>query len=138
MHRELCFLFNACCCTWSNGILLHVVEGKLLQPKSIDFVCNKCVVFGTALMVSYSCLFMGEFVIFLSFVVQGWSLSDVMFVTKHNMANAVATVSKQLENVNEALSVSSLSNKFLDITSRIYLASHIGVGCIAQTLNKTL
>lgn len=35
---------------------------------------------------------------------KGWSFSDVMFVTKHNMANAVATVSKQLENVNEALS----------------------------------
>lgn len=34
---------------------------------------------------------------------KGWSLSDVMFVTKHNMANAVATVSKQLENVSEAL-----------------------------------
>ena len=30
------------------------------------------------------------------------------------------------------------SNKFLDITSRIYLASHVGVGCITQTLNKTL
>lgn len=37
---------------------------------------------------------------------QGWSLSDVMFVTKHNMANAVATVSKQLEHVSEALAVS--------------------------------
>jgi hypothetical protein len=39
-----------------------------------------------------------------------------MFVTKHNMANAVATVSKQLENVHEALAVSSialpLSSKF--------------------------
>ncbi|KAL7250153.1 hypothetical protein ACSBR1_012205 [Camellia fascicularis] len=34
---------------------------------------------------------------------KGWSLSDVMFVTKHNMANAVATVSKQLEHVSEAL-----------------------------------
>ncbi|KAI8558184.1 hypothetical protein RHMOL_Rhmol04G0070000 [Rhododendron molle] len=34
---------------------------------------------------------------------RGWSLSDVMFVTKHNMANAVATVSKQLEHVSEAL-----------------------------------
>ncbi|XP_059661160.1 uncharacterized protein LOC132307425 [Cornus florida] len=34
---------------------------------------------------------------------KGWSFSDVMFVTKHNMANAVATVSKQLENVSEAL-----------------------------------
>ncbi|XP_052177998.1 uncharacterized protein LOC127791879 [Diospyros lotus] len=35
---------------------------------------------------------------------KGWSISDVMFVTKHNMANAVATVSKQLEHVTEALS----------------------------------
>ncbi|KAJ7960306.1 Protein of unknown function (DUF1664) [Quillaja saponaria] len=34
---------------------------------------------------------------------KGWSFSDVMFVTKHNMENAVATVSKQLDNVNEAL-----------------------------------
>ncbi|KAK6122447.1 hypothetical protein DH2020_043810 [Rehmannia glutinosa] len=33
----------------------------------------------------------------------GWSFSDVMFVTKNNMANAVASVSKQLENVSEAL-----------------------------------
>lgn len=30
-----------------------------------------------------------------------------MFVTKHNMANAVATVSKQLEHVHEALAVST-------------------------------
>ncbi|KAH7576671.1 hypothetical protein JRO89_XS01G0128100 [Xanthoceras sorbifolium] len=37
---------------------------------------------------------------------KGWSFSDVMFVTKHNMANAVATVSKQLENVSEALAIS--------------------------------
>ncbi|KAK4847198.1 hypothetical protein QYF36_026889 [Acer negundo] len=35
---------------------------------------------------------------------KGLSFSDVMFVTKNNMANAVATVSKQLENVSEALS----------------------------------
>jgi hypothetical protein len=34
---------------------------------------------------------------------KGWSLSDVMFVTKQNMANAVSTVSKQLDNVTEAL-----------------------------------
>ncbi|XP_061350903.1 uncharacterized protein LOC133295973 [Gastrolobium bilobum] len=34
---------------------------------------------------------------------KGWSLSDVMFVTKRNMANAAATVSKQLENVHETL-----------------------------------
>ncbi|KAL8520846.1 hypothetical protein ACS0TY_011410 [Phlomoides rotata] len=34
---------------------------------------------------------------------KGWSFSDVMFVTKNNMANAVASVSKQLENVSEAL-----------------------------------
>nr|GEV55465.1 hypothetical protein CTI12_AA035910 [Tanacetum cinerariifolium] len=34
---------------------------------------------------------------------KGMSFSDVMFVTKHNMANAVSTVSKQLENVSDAL-----------------------------------
>ncbi|XP_057955294.1 uncharacterized protein LOC131149150 isoform X2 [Malania oleifera] len=34
---------------------------------------------------------------------KGWSISDVMFVTKHNMENAVVTVSKQLENVTETL-----------------------------------
>ncbi|KAF7831712.1 uncharacterized protein G2W53_014045 [Senna tora] len=34
---------------------------------------------------------------------KGWSFSDVMFVTKRNMANAVATVTKQLENVHETL-----------------------------------
>ncbi|OAY75080.1 hypothetical protein ACMD2_02883 [Ananas comosus] len=33
----------------------------------------------------------------------GWSFSDVMFVTKRNMANAVANVSKQLEQVSAAL-----------------------------------
>ncbi|KAK3038924.1 hypothetical protein RJ639_027552 [Escallonia herrerae] len=35
----------------------------------------------------------------------GWSFSDVMFVTKHNMANAVANVSKQLEHVHESLAL---------------------------------
>ncbi|XP_074558968.1 uncharacterized protein LOC141814910 [Curcuma longa] len=34
---------------------------------------------------------------------KGWSFSDVMFVTKKNMANAVANVSKQLEQVSAAL-----------------------------------
>ncbi|KAJ6973358.1 hypothetical protein NC653_033634 [Populus alba x Populus x berolinensis] len=51
------------------------------------------------------CLFADQWVDASSicFVVQGWSFSDVMFVTKQNMANAVATVSKQLENVSETL-----------------------------------
>lgn len=34
---------------------------------------------------------------------KGWSFSDVMFVTKQNMANAVASVSKQLDNLSEAV-----------------------------------
>ncbi|XXG44782.1 hypothetical protein AAC387_Pa02g0044 [Persea americana] len=34
---------------------------------------------------------------------KGWSFSDVMFVTKRNMANAVSNVSKQLEQVSTAL-----------------------------------
>ncbi|KAJ0052505.1 hypothetical protein Pint_01919 [Pistacia integerrima] len=37
---------------------------------------------------------------------KGLSFSDVLFVTKHNMVNAVATVSKQLEHVSEAVAVS--------------------------------
>lgn len=45
---------------------------------------------------------------FVTFVVQGLSFSDVMFVTKKNMANAVANVSKQLENVSETLAVSKM------------------------------
>ncbi|CAA6670150.1 unnamed protein product [Spirodela intermedia] len=35
---------------------------------------------------------------------KGWSFSDVMFVTKNNMSNAVASVSKQLEQVSAAVS----------------------------------
>ncbi|XP_074346158.1 uncharacterized protein LOC141684920 [Apium graveolens] len=31
-------------------------------------------------------------------IAQGWSLPDIMFVTKQNMGNVVASVSKQLEN----------------------------------------
>jgi len=46
------------------------------------------------------------------FMAQDWSFSDVMFVTKKNMANAVATVSKQMENVSETLAVSSLGYSF--------------------------
>ncbi|KAL3652878.1 hypothetical protein CASFOL_002559 [Castilleja foliolosa] len=34
---------------------------------------------------------------------KGFSFSDIMYVTKNNMANAVETVSKQLDNVSEAL-----------------------------------
>lgn len=34
---------------------------------------------------------------------KGWSFTDAMFVTKRNMENAVATVSKQLENVSQTL-----------------------------------
>lgn len=38
-----------------------------------------------------------------------------MYVTKHNMANAVASVSKQLENISEALAVSQgFVNNFVD------------------------
>lgn len=46
-------------------------------------------------------------------ILQGWSLSDVMFVTKNNMANAVATVSKQLEHVSETLAVSCKLSKLI-------------------------
>ncbi|KAK4846561.1 hypothetical protein QYF36_019162 [Acer negundo] len=41
--------------------------------------------------------------------------SDVMFITKNNMANAVATLSKQLENVSEALAVSEMKSNLSEI-----------------------
>ncbi|KAI6697557.1 hypothetical protein NL676_017676 [Syzygium grande] len=44
---------------------------------------------------------------------KGWSFTDAMFVTKRNMANAVETVSKQLENVSQTLATTRrhLSNR---------------------------
>ena len=42
-------------------------------------------------------------------LLQGLSFSDVMFVTKKNMANAVASVSKQLDSLTDALAVSIIS-----------------------------
>jgi len=36
---------------------------------------------------------------------QGWSFSDAMFVTKKNMADAVASVSKQLDDLSDTLAV---------------------------------
>lgn len=43
-------------------------------------------------------------------LMQGLSLSDVMFVTKRNMANAVQSMSKQLEQVSSALAVCFIPN----------------------------
>ncbi|CAI0383754.1 unnamed protein product [Linum tenue] len=45
---------------------------------------------------------------------KGWSLSDVMFVTKHNMQNAVASVSKQLDHLSD-----SLANTKKHLTKRL-------------------
>ncbi|CAN0920716.1 hypothetical protein LINGRAHAP2_LOCUS32202 [Linum grandiflorum] len=47
------------------------------------------------------CLLIQLFLIFL--LEQGWSLSDVMFVTKNNMKNAVESVSKQLDHLSDSL-----------------------------------
>lgn len=44
---------------------------------------------------------------------QGLSFSDVMFVTKQHMANAVASVSKQLEQVSDALAVCFIQDSSL-------------------------
>lgn len=43
-------------------------------------------------------------------LMQGLSLSDVMFVTKRNMPNAVQSMSKQLEQVSSALAVCFVPN----------------------------
>ncbi|CAN1285085.1 hypothetical protein LINPERPRIM_LOCUS18867 [Linum perenne] len=45
---------------------------------------------------------------------QGWSLSDVMFVTKNNMKTAVESVSKQLEHLSD-----SLANTKKHLTNRL-------------------
>lgn len=63
----------------------------------------------------YSCYFF-------FFWVQGWSFSDVMFVTKRNMANAVSNVSKQLEQVSTALAVwlkATSTSSFLNCSKRL-------------------
>lgn len=49
---------------------------------------------------------------------QGLSFSDVMFVTKQHMANAVASVSKQLEQVSDALAVCFIQDSFLTKTKK--------------------
>lgn len=41
----------------------------------------------------------------LTLTLQGWSFSDAMFVTKKNMADAVASVSKQLDDLSDTLAV---------------------------------
>lgn len=46
-----------------------------------------------------------------------------MYVTKHNMANAVASVSKQLENVSDALAVSQDLSRVSWIICVIYANS---------------
>ncbi|XP_044465177.1 uncharacterized protein LOC123195502 isoform X2 [Mangifera indica] len=46
---------------------------------------------------------------------KGLSFSDVLFVTKHNMINAVATVSKQLEHVSEAVAVNTMKSNLSEI-----------------------
>lgn len=81
----------------------------LILIQTHQFCCHECVAFGSALLRIAILSDLRLLSNFISFVVQGWSLSDVMFVTKHNMANAVATVSKQLEHVHEALGVRSIA-----------------------------
>lgn len=80
--------------------------------------------------------------LFFFFWVQGWSFSDVMFVTKRNMANAVSNVSKQLEQVSTALAVwlkatstSSFFNcsKWLTI-NRLICSSHNEI-CLVATFH---
>lgn len=44
-------------------------------------------------------------------MLQGWSFSDAMFVTKKNMANAVESFSKQLNDLSETLAVKKKKKK---------------------------
>lgn len=57
-----------------------------------------------------------------------WSFSDLMFATKKNLANAVATVSKQLENVHETLASTKrhLTKRLEGIDSKIEEQNELG------------
>jgi hypothetical protein len=44
--------------------------------------------------------------VYFKYLFQGWSFSDIMYVTKKSMANAVSSFNKQLDQVSTALAVS--------------------------------
>lgn len=96
------FVLTTCCCNRSYGILLHAVEGETITQ--LLFFTN-IVVYEPEYAVRCDMTMFNTYN--LTTVVQDLSFSDVMFATKKNMANAVASVSKQLENVHETLAVSS-------------------------------
>ncbi|KAK9133124.1 hypothetical protein Scep_012652 [Stephania cephalantha] len=52
---------------------------------------------------------------------KGWSFSDIMFVTKQNMANAVTNVSKQLEQVSTVLAATKrhLSQRLANLDGKL-------------------
>ncbi|KAK9155455.1 hypothetical protein Sjap_002935 [Stephania japonica] len=52
---------------------------------------------------------------------KGWSFSDIMFVTKQNMANAVTNVSKQLEQVSAVLAATKrhLSQRLANLDGKL-------------------
>ncbi|KAL5794220.1 hypothetical protein ACOSP7_002814 [Xanthoceras sorbifolium] len=60
---------------------------------------------------------------------KGWSFSDVMFVTKHNMANAVATVSKQLENSTKRHLSKRLEKLDWKLEEQMETSKHIANDC---------
>ncbi|CAJ2668316.1 unnamed protein product [Trifolium pratense] len=57
-----------------------------------------------------------------------WSFSDLMFATKKNLANAVASVSKQLENVHETLATTKrhLTKRLEGLDSKIEEQNELG------------
>jgi hypothetical protein len=78
--------------------LLHALEGETVTQ--LLFLSN-----AVMYKLEYDVMMFNAYN--LTTIVQDWSFSDLMFATKKNLANAVATVSKQLENVHETLAVSS-------------------------------
>lgn len=65
---------------------------------------------------------------------QGLSFSDVMFVTKQHMANAVASVSKQLEQVSDALAVCFIQGFLLIKKKKVKF--EICIICLSFSGNK--
>ncbi|RDX78025.1 hypothetical protein CR513_41758, partial [Mucuna pruriens] len=89
------------CCAGAGGSMVEVAErddgsfASYLLPAAAIGAMGYCYMWWKDGMMLIKPIY--------SYLVQEWSFSDVMFVTKKNMVNAVATVSKQLENVHETL-----------------------------------
>lgn len=84
-----------------SGIWVYVVEGKSYIIKFIYYPVNLSFYVPSRKLKDHLLSFM-----FLHDIPQGFSFSDLMYVTKRNMAAAVANLTTNLDNIKDRLSVS--------------------------------